>query len=195
MLEVFKRYVKISGASYQQLDLLENLPSAILSYLQAAELSLKLSLDPIPEFKNLLWPSQLDVSWQTTYEEHCAGVCMASAGVAETGTLLYPSSSQHAASLSFLSKTQMAVVREQDIVPSLEDAFALFSTSLTPDSESSPRFESSATAANQAQYRMPRTLNLITGPSRTGDIEGGLYRGAHGPAHVHVLIIDSEPQN
>ena len=37
---------------------------------------------------------------------------------------------------------------------------------------------------------LPRTLNLISGPSRTADIEQTLIMGAHGPRRLHILIVD-----
>jgi L-lactate dehydrogenase complex protein LldG len=39
---------------------------------------------------------------------------------------------------------------------------------------------------------MPRTVNLITGPSRSGDIEQVLLLGAHGPRALHILIVDRQ---
>jgi L-lactate dehydrogenase complex protein LldG len=36
---------------------------------------------------------------------------------------------------------------------------------------------------------MPRTVNLITGPSRSADIEQTLILGAHGPRRLHVLVV------
>jgi L-lactate dehydrogenase complex protein LldG len=36
---------------------------------------------------------------------------------------------------------------------------------------------------------MPRTLNLITGPSRSADIEQTLLLGAHGPRRLHIVIV------
>ena len=36
---------------------------------------------------------------------------------------------------------------------------------------------------------MPRTVNLITGPSRSGDIEQTLILGAHGPRRLHVMVV------
>src|SRR5438034_435080 len=39
----------------------------------------------------------------------------------------------------------------------------------------------------------PRTINLITGPSRTGDIEQRIQLGAHGPRRLHIVLID-EPE-
>ena len=39
---------------------------------------------------------------------------------------------------------------------------------------------------------MPRAVNMITGPSRTGDIEQTIQLGAHGPRRLHVLMIDDD---
>ena len=36
---------------------------------------------------------------------------------------------------------------------------------------------------------MPRTLNFITGPSRSGDIEQTMLLGAHGPRRLHIIVI------
>jgi len=37
---------------------------------------------------------------------------------------------------------------------------------------------------------LPRSINFITGPSRSGDIEQTLQLGAHGPRRLHILIVD-----
>ena len=37
---------------------------------------------------------------------------------------------------------------------------------------------------------MPRTVNLITGPSRTADIEQTITLGAHGPRRLHIVIVE-----
>jgi L-lactate dehydrogenase complex protein LldG len=38
---------------------------------------------------------------------------------------------------------------------------------------------------------MPRTVNLITGPSRSADIEQTIILGAHGPRALHILVVGS----
>jgi L-lactate dehydrogenase complex protein LldG len=38
---------------------------------------------------------------------------------------------------------------------------------------------------------MPRSLNLISGPSRTGDIGGRIVLGAHGPRRLCIVIVGS----
>ena len=67
---------------------------------------------------------------------------------------------------ALLPDTHVAVVRADRIVSGMEEAFALVR----------------ASAAT-----MPRAINLISGPSRTGDIEQTIVLGAHGPYRVHIL--------
>ena len=40
---------------------------------------------------------------------------------------------------------------------------------------------------------MPRNVMLVTGPSRSADIESVLELGAHGPRRLHVVLIDDDP--
>ena len=37
--------------------------------------------------------------------------------------------------------------------------------------------------------RMPRTVNLVTGPSKTADVEQVIQEGAHGPRRLHVMLV------
>ena len=70
--------------------------------------------------------------------------------------------------LALLPDTHVAIVRADRIVSGMEEALGLV------------RSEISA---------MPRALNFISGPSRTGDIEQTIVLGAHGPFRVHLLVV------
>ena len=95
------------------------------------------------------------------------------AGVAETGTLMLQSDASLPTSLNFLPENHVVIVKESQIVGPLEDAWARLRT---------------ARAAAEDEV-MPRTVNLITGPSRTGDIEQKIQMGAHGPRRLHVILV------
>lgn len=43
--------------------------------------------------------------------------------------------------------------------------------------------------ADAGKGRMPRTVNMITGPSRSGDIEQTILLGAHGPKQLHIIVV------
>jgi L-lactate dehydrogenase complex protein LldG len=84
-------------------------------------------------------------------------------GIAETGTLVFFSGAGRPSSWHFRPGREFVLLQRDRIVPYLEDVLA-------------------------SQRPMPSTLNLVTGPSRTADIEQTIELGAHGPREVHILI-------
>jgi len=92
--------------------------------------------------------------------------------LAETGTLVLLSSPGTPASTHLLPATHVALVPASRIVATMEDAFALM------------RSERGGVAR-----MMPRAVNMVSGPSRTGDIEQTIVLGAHGPFRVHLVIV------
>jgi L-lactate dehydrogenase complex protein LldG len=92
------------------------------------------------------------------------------AGIAETGTLVMTSGPEHPVSLNLLPDTHVVVLREADIVSGYEDVWARL-------------------RAHYGKNTMPRTVNTITGPSRTGDIEQAMELGAHGPRRMHIVVV------
>ena len=87
-------------------------------------------------------------------------------GVAETGSLVFASGADNPVTLNFLGETHFAVVAASDIVDGYEEAWA----------------------ALKAGDR-PRTVNWVTGPSRSADIGQTLQLGAHGPVALHVFVV------
>lgn len=95
--------------------------------------------------------------------------------LAETGTIVLLSGPQTPASTHLLPETHIALVCASRIVAGMEDAFALLR----------------AERGGPAQM-MPRALNMVSGPSRTADIEQTVVLGAHGPYRVHLIVATEE---
>ena len=92
------------------------------------------------------------------------------AGIAETGTLMLPSDPGRPTTLNLLPDTAMVLLRASDIVGAYEEAWDRL----------------------RAAGPMPRNVMLVTGPSRSADIEQTLELGAHGPRRLHVLLVDDD---
>lgn len=99
--------------------------------------------------------------------------------LAETGTLVLLSGAQTIASTHLLPETHLAIVPASRIVAGMEDAFAWLRAERGGD-------------ATGFSPMMPRAINMISGPSRTGDIEQTIVIGAHGPYRVHLIVVRSE---
>ncbi len=102
------------------------------------------------------------------------GVTACFAGIAETGTLMLISGPESPTRNNFLPDTHIVVLRAAQVVASYEDGWT--------------RLRAARHAAGQSP--MPRTVNFITGPSRTGDIEQRIELGAHGPRRLHIVLIE-----
>ncbi len=88
-------------------------------------------------------------------------------GIAETGTVVLPSSLQRPTLANFLPDNCIILLDEVNIRPCMEEAFS---------------------SVQNSDAGMPRALNLISGPSKTADIEQTLVYGAHGPIQLHLII-------
>lgn len=95
------------------------------------------------------------------------GVTGCYCAIAETGTLMLLSGADTPASVSLLPETHVAVVAASRIVATMEDAWALL---------------------RAERGGVPRAVNFVSGPSRTGDIEQTIVLGAHGPSRVHLVV-------
>jgi L-lactate dehydrogenase complex protein LldG len=95
-----------------------------------------------------------------------AALTTAPFGIAETGTLAYPAATKNPASWHFRPGFEIAVLRASDIAANMETVIA-----------------------HVKAKGLPHTLNFVTGPSRTGDIEQTLELGAHGPKALAILIV------
>jgi L-lactate dehydrogenase complex protein LldG len=110
---------------------------------------------------------QTDPSGETLFSAD-AGITGVGCAVAETGTLVCVSGSGRARGGSLIPPLHVALVQAAQIVPDLYDYLAGLG----------------------AASELPANVNLITGPSKTADIEGVLVTGVHGPREVHVILVE-----
>jgi L-lactate dehydrogenase complex protein LldG len=144
----------------------------VAGYLVRNNLPAAAAMAPSPLLEGYDWASQKMLSLRRGRAEASDQVSItgAFAGIAETGTLVMASGPDHPVSLNLLPDTHVVVLREADIVSGYEEVWELLRT----------RYGKNA---------MPRTVNTITGPSRTGDIEQTIELGAHGPRRMHIVVV------
>lgn len=156
-----------------------DVPGAVAAYLAAHNLPTVLKAAPDPALADIPWSHQtaLTVSEGRAEDGDEVSVTGAFAGIAETGTLMLESGPHSPTTLNFLPDTHVVVIEASAIDGTYEEAWS--------------RLRASAGEGAGAAF-MPRAINLITGPSRTADIEQTLLLGAHGPRRQLIVIIDGE---
>jgi len=168
--EVLGRFRTRAESMQTTTDLVEGwaaVPAAVARYLDANGLPTTGCV--WPQLAQLDWAGAgLDLAGREAHGDDPVGVTGAFAGIAETGTLMLVSGPDSPASVSLLPETHVAAVAAARIVPHMEDAWDL---------------------ARAALGALPRAVNFISGPSRTGDIEQVIILGAHGPYRVHVILV------
>ena len=143
-------------------------PEAVATYL--SEQNLPADLVAAPGLESLPWADRptLTVRFGKAENPDLVSVTPVVGAVAETGTLVLTSGPATPTSLNFLPDTHIAVVKRSQITGRYEDVWDTI----------------------RASGPVPRTVNMISGPSRTGDIEQTIQLGAHGPRRLHILILD-----
>ena len=136
-------------------------PAEIARYLRDQNLPATLRMGDDPRLKALDW-SQTAIAVNSV--SHAFGA------IAETGTLALTSGPDNPTTLNFLADNHIVVLDQKDIAADMESVLARL-------------------RAAHGKALMPRVVNFITGPSRSGDIEQKLLLGAHGPRRLHVVVI------
>ena len=172
-VNLFAEMAAEAAAKVVRLASIEEVPQAVSDLLKAENLPAEVRLAPDPELEALAWDSQpvLTVGTGPARPEDAVSVTGAFAGVAETGTLMLCSGPAGPTTLNFLPETHIAVLRTSRLAGPYEEAWDWLRRARGADG-------------------LPRTVNLITGPSRTADIEQTIELGAHGPRRLCILLVD-----
>ena len=155
------------GATVSVIDNKSELINELTRYVAKHQIQSEITISKDKEFDDYDW-QDMDVT--TDYESQTISVSVTYAyvGIEETGTLVMLSSPESPTGMNFLADHHMVALSSTDIVKTMEDVWTLLKGE---DDE------------------LPRTINLITGPSRTADVEQEIQIGAHGPKHLHVVLI------
>ena len=145
-------------------------PEEVARYLVAENLPAELVLAPDPSLDDLPWDERplLRIRRGRAEAGDAVSLTPCFATIAETGTLMLISGAATPTTLNFLPDTHIVLVHADQVVAAYEDGW--------------DRLRSAGA--------MPRAVNFITGPSRTGDIEQRIELGAHGPRRLHIILID-----
>ena len=172
LLDLFATQATAVDATVTRVSALDEVPAAVAEYLRGENLPTALRMAPDPKLDACAWDRapMLDISYGKARPEDQVTVTGAFAGIAETGTLMLLSGPESPTTLNFLPDTHIVVLRANEMVGAYEDAWDRL----------------------RATGRLPRTVNFVTGPSRSGDIEQTLHLGAHGPRRLHVIMVEDD---
>lgn len=160
-------------ASVERVTSPGDIPKAVATYLREKNLPAAIAMGEDPKLAAMPWKRQRALAVKTGAADgsEAAGLSMAIGAVAETGTVMLVSGADNPSTLNFVPEHHIVVVQSADIAGDLEGLW--------------PKLRE-----RYGKGGMPRTVNLITGPSRSGDIEQTIILGAHGPRAMHVIVVD-----
>jgi L-lactate dehydrogenase complex protein LldG len=162
---IFAKKMAAQYADVRMLDSMAEVPAAVADILRGRNMAAQVHIPPDSELASLDLPN-VEIKREPP-GQFDATVTVAPFAIAETGTLAYPAGKGAPASWHFRPVLEIVILRAGSVVAELEDVLA----------------------ALRAKGGLPSTLNLVSGPSRTGDIEQTMELGAHGPKNLAVLVI------
>ncbi|HEY7788274.1 MAG TPA: lactate utilization protein C [Casimicrobiaceae bacterium] len=156
------------SSTVDRVGTLDDVPSAVARYLAGVNSA---------DWPGVCWPEIATLGWREagiavesrpTVGHDALGITGCFCAIAETGTLVFLSGTKTPTATFLLPETHVAIVRAAQVVPGMEDAFARIRAECP---------------------ELPRAVNLVSGPSRTGDIEQTIVLGAHGPRRLHIVLV------
>lgn len=158
-------------ATVERLEDTSDIPAAVAAYLRNNNLPAGLRMGDDPILAGLPWSrTPIEVKQGPSDGTDVVGLSHAVAGVAETGTLVLTSGNDNPTTINFLPDAHLVVVKAEDVVGDYEATWERL-------------------RSRYGKGALPRTVNWVTGPSRSADIEQTIVVGAHGPRRLHILIV------
>ncbi|HKK13478.1 MAG TPA: lactate utilization protein [Gammaproteobacteria bacterium] len=167
LMHHFTDQLTAAAATWTEVRRARDTVAAIADYLRERDGSAALVASDEPILRSLPWPAELTPRFEMPAGDTGCGVVVADLGIAETGSVVLCASPAQPTRLNLLPDALICLLGTDTLVPHLEDAWERLRA-----------------------HGLPRTVNLITGPSRTADVEQTLQLGAHGARHLHVVLVN-----
>jgi L-lactate dehydrogenase complex protein LldG len=172
--DLFVKMALDAAATLETVDDPATIPERITRYLAQHNLPQRLVIASDPAVIHLPWADHPLLAHRTgpaTGQDH-ATLTTAFAGVAETGTLALLSGPDTPTTLNFLPEHCLVLLSAKAICGTYEELWQKLRV------------------ATDHGAHWPRAVNLVTGPSRSADIEQKLLMGAHGPVKLHIFLLN-----
>lgn len=170
LLAMFKAQAEAAFTTVAEVDSTADVPDAVATFLRNHNLPASVRMGDDLRLRAMAWDAtSLDVKRGRSDGHDLNGVSHAFGAVAESGTLVLVSGPENPSTVNFLPDNHIVVLAAKDVAGDYESVLAR--------------------AREVYSGAMPRTVNFITGPSRSADIEQTLLLGAHGPRRLHVVLV------
>ena len=171
LVELFRAEAERVAASVAEAAQPQDIVGEVARYLREHNLPASLRMGADERLAGLDWSAtSIEVAQGPSAGDDLNGLSHAFGAIAETGTLAMVSGADNPTTLNFLPDNHIVVLREADLAGDAETLWDRL-------------------RARYGKGFAPRTVNLITGPSRSGDIEQQIVLGAHGPRRLHIIIL------
>lgn len=172
LVAAFRARLEQQSATFATAAAIGEVPALVAAYLREHNLPARIRMGSDPAIAALPWSEapavQIEHGAAAGSDE--VGFSRAIGAAAETGTLVLTSGPDNPTTINFLPETHVVLLAAADVAGSYEEIWRRLRTL-------------------HGDRTLPRTVNYISGPSRTADIEGMLVMGAHGPRRLHVILV------
>ncbi len=169
---LFRAMAERAAATVASVPAADAVPKEVARFLRDANLPATIRMGEDARLAPLPWAeTALTVDRGPSAGTDLNAVSFAFGAVAESGTLALVSGPDNPTTLNFLPDNHVVVVAAGDVAGDYESIFDRL-------------------LGTYGKGSMPRTLNFVTGPSRSADIEQTLILGAHGPRRLHIVVVE-----
>ena len=151
-------------------DSFAQVPGAVEKFLNEHELSKEMVMGQTPFLSSFEWPDDWSIHSRTAVKTDQVSVTGIVCAIAETGTIVIASEPDVSSTHLYLPENHIAIFNVGQVVRHLEDALQMLSKNILKSS---------------------RGVHMVTGPSKTADVEQTIQYGAHGPRRLHAIAIQS----